>query len=138
MGIVRVAGMKRMQCKIAAVGIAAIVLTSVTCARAQDVTDLSFESDVLGSKVPVVVHFRAEWCGPCRMILPTLKEIGDARDGGVKVLNIDVDQNPATPAKYGVMTIPTLILFKEGAVASRQVGAAPLQKLEQWIESIIR
>ena len=82
---------------------------------------------------PVVVDFWAEWCGPCRMIAPALEEIAGSMGDKVKIVKLNVDENPATAAKYGIMSIPTLMLFKNGELASRQVGAAPKQKLEQWI-----
>jgi thioredoxin 1 len=98
------------------------------------VTDDSFQQDVLGSDKPVLVDFWAEWCGPCRMIAPALEEIAaGALNGKVKIVKLNVDENPQTASKYGVMSIPTLMLFKNGEMASRQVGAAPKQKLEQWI-----
>jgi thioredoxin 1 len=97
------------------------------------VSDADFESQVLKSAEPVVVDFWAEWCGPCRMIAPALEEIAGTMGGKVKIVKLNVDENPATAAKYGIMSIPTLMLFKNGELASRQVGAAPKQKLEQWI-----
>ena len=97
------------------------------------VSDASFESDVLKATQPVVVDFWAEWCGPCRMIAPALDEIATAMGDKVKIVKLNVDENPQTAAKYGVMSIPTLMMFKNGELASRQVGAAPKAKLEQWI-----
>ncbi len=99
------------------------------------VSDASFEADVLKADGPVVVDFWAEWCGPCRMIAPALEEIANAVNGKVKIVKLNVDENPATASKYGVMSIPTLMLFKNGQLASRQIGAAPKQKLEAWITS---
>ena len=99
------------------------------------VSDSDFEAQVLKSAEPVVVDFWAEWCGPCRMIAPALEEIAGTMNGKVKIVKLNVDENPATAAKYGIMSIPTLMLFKNGELASRQVGAAPKQKLEQWITS---
>jgi thioredoxin 1 len=99
------------------------------------VSDSNFETEVLKSAEPVVVDFWAEWCGPCRMIAPALEEIAGSLNGKVKIVKLNVDENPATAAKYGIMSIPTLMLFKNGELASRQVGAAPKQKLEQWITS---
>jgi thioredoxin 1 len=101
------------------------------------VTDATFDKDVLKASGPVVVDFWAEWCGPCRMISPALEEISNSLNGKVKILKLNVDENPATAAKYGVMSIPTLMLFKGGQLASRQVGAAPKQKLEQWITTSV-
>jgi len=97
------------------------------------VSDADFETQVIKSTEPVVVDFWAEWCGPCRMIAPALEEISGSMGGKVKIVKLNVDENPATAQKYGVMSIPTLMLFKDGQIASRQVGAAPKQKLEQWI-----
>ena len=98
------------------------------------VSDANFEAEVLKATGPVVVDFWAEWCGPCRMIAPALEEIATGSLAGkVKIVKLNVDENPQTAAKYNVMSIPTLMLFKNGEMASRQVGAAPKQKLEQWI-----
>jgi thioredoxin 1 len=97
------------------------------------VSDADFEAQVLKSAEPVVVDFWAEWCGPCKMIAPALEELAGTMYGKVKIVKLNVDENPATAAKYGIMSIPTLMLFKNGELASRQVGAAPKQKLEQWI-----
>jgi thioredoxin 1 len=103
----------------------------------EKVTDATFDQAVLKASGPVVVDFWAEWCGPCRMIGPALEEISTSLDGKVTILKLNVDENPATAAKYGVMSIPTLMLFKSGQLASRQVGAAPKQKLEQWITASV-
>jgi thioredoxin 1 len=97
------------------------------------VSDTDFESEVLKATGAVVVDFWAEWCGPCRMIAPALEEIAGSLGSKVKIVKLNVDENPQTAQKYGVMSIPTLMLFKNGEMASRQVGAAPKQKLEQWI-----
>jgi thioredoxin 1 len=99
------------------------------------VSDATFDSEVLKSAEPVVVDFWAEWCGPCRQIAPALEEIAGSMNGKVKIVKLNVDENPATAAKYGIMSIPTLMLFKNGELASRQIGAQPKQKLEQWITS---
>ncbi len=100
-------------------------------------TDASFEADVLKSAEPVVVDFWAEWCGPCRMIAPALDEISGQVGDKVKIVKLNVDENPNTAAKYGIMSIPTLLMFKNGEISSRQVGAAPKQKLHQWISSAV-
>ena len=101
------------------------------------VSDKDFDTEVLNATTPVVVDFWAEWCGPCRMIAPALEEISGSLGDRVKIVKLNVDENPATAAKYGIMSIPTLMLFKNGELASRQVGAAPKQKLEQWITAAV-
>jgi thioredoxin 1 len=103
----------------------------------EKVTDATFETDVLKASGPVVVDFWAEWCGPCRMIAPALEEISTSLNGKVKIVKLNVDENPKTAAKYGIQSIPTLMIFKNGQMASRQVGAAPKQKLEQWITAAV-
>jgi thioredoxin 1 len=100
-------------------------------------TDAGFDADVLKSAEPVVVDFWAEWCGPCRMIAPALEEISGQLGDKVKIVKLNVDENPAIAAKYGIMSIPTLLLFKNGEIADRQVGAAPKQKLHQWISGAV-
>src|SRR5437870_5211698 len=97
----------------------------------------TFESEVLKATGPVVVDFWAEWCGPCRMIAPALEEIAGTLNGKVKIVKLNVDENPQTAAKYGIQSIPTLMIFKDGQMASRQIGAAPKQKLEQWITTAV-
>jgi thioredoxin 1 len=101
------------------------------------VSDTTFESEVLKATGPVVVDFWAEWCGPCRMIAPALEEIAGSLGSKVKIVKLNVDENPNTAAKYGIQSIPTLMIFKDGQMASRQVGAAPKQKLEQWITAAV-
>ncbi|HEY1719680.1 MAG TPA: thioredoxin TrxA [Magnetospirillaceae bacterium] len=101
------------------------------------VTDTSFETDVLNSEGPVLVDFWAEWCGPCRQIAPALEDM--ARDLGEKVTiaKLNIDENPATPGKYGVRGIPTMMIFKGGKVASTKVGALPKSKLYEWVQSVV-
>ncbi len=103
----------------------------------EKVSDQSFEQDVLKSGGPVVVDFWAEWCGPCRMVGPILDEVSGELGDKLKIVKLNVDENPETASKYGIMSIPTLLLFKDGKIASRQVGAAPKAKLVQWINGAI-
>ena len=101
------------------------------------VTDASFETDVIKSAEPVVVDFWAEWCGPCRMIGPSLEEISDEMAGKVKIVKLNVDENPAVSAKLGIRSIPTLMLFKDGKLAAQKVGAGSKGDLTKWIQSAI-
>ena len=103
----------------------------------KQVTDDSFDTDVLKSEIPVIVDFWAEWCGPCKQIGPSLEEISVEMADKVTVAKVNVDENPATPQKYGVRGIPTLIVFKGGQVAATKVGALPKNKLVEWVESVI-
>jgi thioredoxin 1 len=101
------------------------------------VTDASFEEEVLKSSEPVVVDFWAEWCGPCRMIAPSLEEIASEMKGKLKVVKLNIDENPNVPGKLGIRSIPTLILFKDGKAAAQKVGAAPKGELVRWISTTI-
>jgi thioredoxin 1 len=101
------------------------------------VTDASFEEQVLKSPEPVVVDFWAEWCGPCRMIAPSLEEIALEMKGKVKVVKLNIDENPGVAGKLGIRSIPTLILFKDGKAAAQKVGAAPKGELVRWISGSI-
>ena len=101
------------------------------------VGDDDFESNVLKAEGPVLVDFWAEWCGPCKMIAPALEEIAGDMDGKVTVAKVNIDDNPHTPAKYGVRGIPTLMIFKDGQVAATKVGALPKSQLVDWVESVI-
>jgi thioredoxin 1 len=98
------------------------------------VTDQSFSSDVLGAEGPVLVDFWAEWCGPCRMIAPILEQIADETAGKLKVVKLNVDENPKTPAQFGIRGIPTLILFKGGQAAATQVGAVAKAQLSAFVQ----
>ncbi|HEU0071221.1 MAG TPA: thioredoxin TrxA [Alphaproteobacteria bacterium] len=103
----------------------------------KQVSDASFEADVLKADKPVLVDFWAEWCGPCKQIAPSLDEIAKEMDGQVTIAKINVDQNGGTPSKYGVRGIPTLMLFKNGQVAATKVGALSKTALQDWIKSAL-
>lgn len=101
------------------------------------VTDSSFEADVLKSNTPVLVDFWATWCAPCRAIAPIIEEMAKEYEGRLKVAKLNVDENPATPGKYGVRGIPTLILFKDGQVVDQVVGAVPKSRVKSLIEKVV-
>ena len=98
------------------------------------VTDDTFDAEVRNSDVPVVVDFWAEWCGPCKMIGPSLEELSEEYGGTVKIAKVNVDENPNSPAQLGVRGIPALFLFKDGQVVSSKIGAAPKAALKGWID----
>lgn len=95
----------------------------------------NFQAEVLNSDVPVVVDFWAEWCGPCKMIAPALEEIAGEFAGKAKITKLNIDENPELAAQFGVRSIPTLFLFKDGEKVADKVGAAPKSALSQWVQS---
>jgi thioredoxin 1 len=96
-------------------------------------TDATFDTDVIKSDTPVVVDFWAPWCGPCRMIAPALDAISAEMGEKVKIVKVNVDENPKIASNYGIMSIPTLMIFKGGQLVDRKTGAAPQAALKQWI-----
>ncbi|MDA8232442.1 MAG: thioredoxin TrxA [Magnetospirillum sp.] len=103
----------------------------------KNVTDASFDADVLKAAGPVLVDFWADWCGPCRQIAPALEDLAKDLGEKITVAKINIDDNPATPGKYGVRGIPTLMIFRNGQVAATKIGALPKSKLYEWVESSI-
>jgi thioredoxin 1 len=98
------------------------------------VTDETFAADVLKSSAPVLVDFWAEWCGPCRAIAPALEELSTEFAGKLDIVKINIDENPMIPSQFGIQSIPTLIIFKDGKPTATQRGAAPKSQLKAWIE----
>ena len=99
------------------------------------ITDSSFHADVISAGGPVLVDFWAEWCGPCKMIGPSLEELSDELGEKVTIAKLNIDENPDAPGRYGVRGIPTMILFKNGEAVATKVGAAPKSQLKSWIEA---
>jgi thioredoxin 1 len=99
-----------------------------------EVTDTSFQAEVIESEVPVLVDFWAPWCGPCRMVAPVVEEIAEERGEALKVVKLNIDENQNTAVQFNVMSIPTLMLFRNGEVAKTVIGAYPKRKLEAELE----
>jgi len=102
-----------------------------------EISDTTFDSEVLKSSTPVLVDFWAPWCGPCRILAPIIKEISDSYSGKIKVGKINVDENQLTTMKYGIRSIPTLIVFKDGDALEQIIGAVPKSEIERLINKIL-
>jgi thioredoxin 1 len=101
------------------------------------VTDGNFDEEIVKADLPAMVDFWAEWCGPCKMVGPTVEELAKEYDGKIKIAKMNVDENRETPAKFGIRNIPTLILFKDGEVAQTIVGAHPKSHLEEELKKLL-
>jgi thioredoxin 1 len=106
-------------------------------AEITDVTDANFESEVLNSSTPVLVDFWAEWCAPCKAIAPIVKEIADDNGEKLKVVKMNIDESPQTPGTYGIRSIPTLLVFKDGQVVSQLTGARPKGDFQDMVDGVI-
>ena len=102
-----------------------------------EVSDSSFESEIIKSEIPAMVDFWAEWCGPCKMVGPVVEELAGEYQGKIKIAKMDVDQNRETPAKFGIRNIPTLILFKGGEVVKTIIGAQPKSSIDEELKKLL-
>ncbi|MDJ0866219.1 MAG: thioredoxin [Myxococcota bacterium] len=102
-----------------------------------EVTDQNFETEILQSDTPAIIDFWAEWCAPCRAIAPIIQEIAASYDGQIKVVKMNVDENPSTPAKYGVRAIPTVLAVKDGQVVEQMTGARPKSAFEEMAKKLV-
>lgn len=104
----------------------------------REIKDSDFEQEITNSAEPVLIDFWAEWCGPCKMLSPVIDQLSEEMKNEVKIVKMNIDENPETPSSLGVRSIPTLMLFKDGKQISSKVGAHPKNKLEEWIKSSIK
>jgi thioredoxin 1 len=105
---------------------------------ASNVTDDTFEAEVLKSDIPVLVDFWAEWCGPCKMLTPIIEELAKEFNNEVKVVKVNIDENPSTPSTLGIRSIPTMVLYQNGKVVDTKVGVLPKNSIAEWINSSIK
>ena len=103
----------------------------------QEINDSEFEKEVTNSAEPVLIDFWAEWCGPCKMLTPVIEQLSEEMKGKIKIVKMNIDENPESPSTLGVRSIPTLMIFKDGKQVASKVGAHPKNKLEEWINSSI-
>ncbi len=103
----------------------------------KDIQDADFEQEVLKSEAPVIIDFWAEWCAPCRAISPIIKELAERHAGAIKIVKMNIDENPLTPGKYGVRSIPTVLSFKGGAVVEQITGARPARAFEDMAQKLL-
>jgi thioredoxin 1 len=103
----------------------------------QQITDKDFEQQVLSATTPVVVDFWAEWCGPCRQLGPVIDQLSEEMKAKVKIVKLNIDENPDTPSRYGIRGIPTMMLFNNGELVGTKVGALPKPQIQSWIDSLI-
>ncbi|MFJ9825561.1 thioredoxin [Streptomyces sp. NPDC101160] len=102
-----------------------------------EVTDTDFDAEVLGAELPVLVEFTADWCGPCRQLAPVLSAVAEEQTGHLKVVQIDADTNPATVTRYGVLSMPTLLVFRSGEPVKSMVGARPKRRLLEELSDVL-
>lgn len=103
----------------------------------KQIKDSEFENEVIASKTPVLIDFWAQWCGPCRMLGPILEQLSDEMKDKIKIVKMNIDENPETPSKYGVRSIPTMMIFNNGEQVSVKVGALPKNVVKEWIEGVV-
>ncbi len=106
-------------------------------ADVREVTDQTFDTDVLNADKPAIVDFWAEWCGPCRQIAPIIKELADEYGDQVKIVKMDIDSNPATPGKFQIRAVPTILAFKDGQVVQQITGARPKADFESMVQGLL-